>query len=94
MLHPALVAADVDGAVPEPRGALALPAAVAPLPRVVQPLEGVVGEVVDDAVAVRNLAAAEALSPPHRALVQAGVEVAVVQEELSFEGRTVNPSSV
>ena len=89
MLHPARVAADVDGAVPEPRGALALTAAVAPLPRVVQPLEGVVGEVVDDAVAVRNLAAAEAPSPPHRSLVKAGVEVAVVQEELSCEGRTI-----
>ena len=83
MLHSALVLADVHGAVPEPRGAPALPAAVAPLPRVVEPLEGVVGEVVDDAVAVRNLTAAEAHSPPHRSLVQTRVEVAVVQEELT-----------
>ena len=82
MLHSALVLADVHGAVPEPRGASALPVAVAPLARVVQPPKGVVGEVVYDAVAVRDLAAAEALSPSHRSLVQTGVEVAVVQEEL------------
>ena len=83
VLHSALVLADVDGAVPEPRGASALAVAAAPLARVVQPLEGVVGEVVDDAAAVRNLTAAEAPPPPHRPLVQAGVEVAVVQEELT-----------
>ena len=82
VLHSALVLADVDGAVPEPRGASALAVAAAPLARVVQPLKGVVGEVVDDAAAVRNLTAAEAPPPPHRPLVQAGVEVAVVQEEL------------
>ena len=73
MFHSVLVLADVDSAVPEPRGASALPAAVTPLPRVVQPLEGIIGEVVDDAVAVRGLTAAEVPSPLHRPLVQAGI---------------------
>ena len=82
MLHPVLVSPDVHGAVSKPRGAAALPVAVAPLSRVIQPLEGVVGKVVDDAVAMRDVAAAEALSSSHHALVQARVEIAIVQEEL------------
>jgi hypothetical protein len=90
MLYAFFVFSRVDRAVPEEGSPVALPVAVDPVARVVEPLKGIVREIVDDASAVRDVAAAEPAAPDHGAFVQARVQVAVAKEELRKNKRRLN----